>query len=192
MAEIWKDIKGYEGIYQVSNLGRVCSLDRYVNSKYGSKRFVSGGMLKLQSDKYGYNVVCLSKGKRNKRKLCKVHRLVAKAFIPNPNKKTEVNHMNGVRDDNRVENLEWVTSSENMVHSFRVLKRKFISPQKGRFGKDNKTSKTVIQIDGESVIAIFCGTKEAERKTGINRTSISMVCNNKRPFAGGFKWKFKE
>lgn len=104
--EIWKKIKDYDNYY-VSNMGNIMS-------KYNQKEKI----LKLCNGSYGYSVICI-KGKTKK-----VHRLVAQAFIENPQNKPQVNHINGNRKDNRVENLEWVTNSENQIHSFRCLGRK--------------------------------------------------------------------
>lgn len=112
MKEIWKDIKGYEGHYQVSNIGRVKSLDRIIYTKYYYRgRKQKGEILKLQKDKDGY-VVCPLK-KEGKSYILKVHRMVAKAFIDNPNNYSCVDHINGIRDDNRVENLRWCTNKQN-------------------------------------------------------------------------------
>lgn len=102
--EIWKDVKGYEGLYQVSNIGKVKSL-HYNKEKILADRF----------DKKGYLSVRLFKN--GKSKIFKTHRLVAQAFIPNPINKEQVNHINGVKSDNRVENLEWCTNYENCVHA---------------------------------------------------------------------------
>ena len=116
MNEIWKDVNGYEGIYQVSNFGNVKSLDKKRPCKNGSFAIKKGMQLKLLVDRYGYNVVNLYLCKK-KYKSKKIHRLVAEAFIPNPDNELEVNHINGIKNDNNIENLEWVTASENQQHA---------------------------------------------------------------------------
>ena len=119
----------------------------------------------------------------------KVHRLVAEAFIPNPENKPCVNHKDGNKLNNCVENLEWCTYSENNLHAFRTLGRK--SPWEGKFGKDNFGSKTVLQIKDGRIINVFYGTHEAQRETGISQGSITDVCNKKSKTAGGYQWKYK-
>lgn len=115
MEEIWKDIAGYEGYYQISNLGRVKSLERIAITKIGSKQPVNERILVAGYDTAGYYRVALCKNAKSRTR--KVHRLVAQAFIPNPENKKTVNHKNGIKDDNRVENLEWATYKENNDHA---------------------------------------------------------------------------
>jgi hypothetical protein len=123
--EIWKDIEGYEGFYQVSNCGNVKSLERIVNSRYKSGRLVKEKILKGRKNRWGYVKIGLNKGSCSHYKT--IHRLVAQAFIPNPENKPETNHKNGVKIDNRVENLEWVTKSENAKHAFEIGLRNMLS-----------------------------------------------------------------
>jgi hypothetical protein len=115
MEEIWKDIIGYEGHYQVSNFGRIRGLDRYIKGNNEQPRkFQKGKMITLKRDPKGYLGVTL----REKR--IRIHRIVATTFIPNPDNLPEVNHLDGVKSNNFVENLEWSTKSNNMSHSFRT------------------------------------------------------------------------
>ena len=114
--EIWKDIEGFEGKYQVSNMGRVRSLDRYIKGfNHGKEhlRLIKGRILAIQTETHGYSQVQLHYGDRNKVKSVLVHKLVAIAFIPNPENKPCVDHISTVKTDNRVENLRWVSYKEN-------------------------------------------------------------------------------
>lgn len=128
--------------------------------------------------------------KNGKRFYKLVHRLVAETFISNPENKPQVNHKNGIRNDNRVENLEWVTASENAKHSFDVLQRK--KTMSGRLGKNNPIAKCVLQIKNNVVVNEFYGTLEASRITGTAHQSIWACCKRARKSAGGFQWRYKK
>ncbi|HFJ9472606.1 TPA: NUMOD4 domain-containing protein [Bacillus paranthracis] len=134
MSEIWKDIEGYEGLYQVSNLGSIKSMP---NRKYKSERIKS-----LVVSTKGYVRVCLSKN--GKAKTLLVHRVVAKAFINNPDNKAQVNHINGIKTDNRKDNLEWVSLQDNNKHAH---KNGLIADNSGsKNGLSKLTEENVIEI----------------------------------------------
>lgn len=116
MVETWKFIDGFNWVYQVSNLGRVRTLDRIVNSRDGKCRFYCGELLNTHLNKHGYAVVYL----RRDGKTCTitVHKLVAQAFIPPVNGKPDVNHKDGDKSNNQADNLEWCTKLENIVHAY--------------------------------------------------------------------------
>lgn len=124
MEEIWKDIPGYEGYYQASNLGRIKSIDRITTavSSWNDvviNRHYKGIIKKITLKSIGYQQVTLAKEGKHKREL--VHRIVALAFIDNPLNKPEINHIDGNKSNNAVDNLEWATSSENQIHANDVL-----------------------------------------------------------------------
>lgn len=120
-----------------------------------------------------------------------VHRLVAESFVPNKENKPCVNHINGNKLDNRAENLEWVTLSENQTHSVRVLGHKPPNPTKGKFGKNHHGAKIIQQIKNTAVINEFYGIAEASRKTGIHENAIRNNAKGRSSNAGGFIWKYK-
>jgi hypothetical protein len=116
--EIFKDVKGYEGIYQVSNFGRVKSLERKVRHSQGGYKIVKEKIMKSASVSRGYLSVDLSKNGESKNFL--IHRLILIAFLFNPENKRTVNHINGIKTDNRLSNLEWMTDSENTCHAYKI------------------------------------------------------------------------
>ena len=120
--EIWVDIKGYEGLYQISTKGNVKSLERLVSTKGGALRKVSEKLRENTFDKDGYHRIALHK--EGKRSMKFVHRLVAIGFIENPDNLPQVNHKDGVKSNNCVDNLEWVTEKENAIHSYDILGNK--------------------------------------------------------------------
>lgn len=178
--ELWKDIPNFEGLYQASSLGNIRSIYRYKK------------VLKQTKSKNGYLKVMLCANK--KRKLISVHRLIAMTFLENFDINLQANHKNGIKTDNKVENLEMVTPSENIRHSFKngLQKAKYGEnhPLYRKYGKDNKTSKKVNQYDMQgNFIKTWDSIKDVERELNINNSNISSCCNGKKGSAGGFKWK---
>lgn len=116
MEEIWKPIKNYEGLYEISNFGKIRSLDRTVPIR-NSTKFIKGSLRKPQKKDNGYLFVILYKDSKSKNHY--IHRLVAKNFIDNPSLKETVNHIDGNKENNNINNLEWSTRSENSIHGFK-------------------------------------------------------------------------
>ena len=183
MDEIWKDICGYEGLYQVSSYGRIRSIDHDVDCGLGRSRKVRGRIKKSVICKNGYAYVSLSS--KSSVKTLAVHRLVAKTFIPNPLGKEDVNHINSIRHDNRCKNLEWATRSENMIHCFHV--RGYRPPS----GKLNKLSKPVAMMDDDGcIIKIFASAGEASESGRFKRGAIARCCRGDRKHHRGYKWSY--
>jgi len=177
MEEIWKSIGGFEGIYQISNCGNVRSVKRSKNLKHNNS--------------HGYFTVDLYLN--GIRKKIRVHRLVAEAFIPNPDNKPEVNHEDGVKTNNNASNLTWMTHSENGLHAYRTGLNYTVTNTywKGKIGTEHSKSKPVIQTnEAGNVLNRFAGAREAERQTGVSYQHISSCCTGKQKTAGGYVWKF--
>lgn len=161
MMEIWKPVVGYEGIYEVSSEGRVKSLSR---KKYcghpGAVQITKEKICGMSKDRLGYIKINLSKD--NKRKKVSLHRIVALAFVENPKCKKEVNHIDGNKENNLPENLEWSTRSENMLHAFNE------NLKKAKKGESNITSK----LKEKEVLEI-----RALRKEGVKLIDIAKIYN---------------
>ena len=169
MKEVWKDIEGYEGLYQISNLGRV-------------KRVITDRILKGKKHKDGYLLVDLYKNSVGAGKT--IHRLVAQAFIPNPENKPQVNHTDEDKTNNMVSNLEWMTAKENNNHGTR----------NERAGKAISKSQSIPIIatnlkTGESIE--FYGSNECARQLGLHQSSITKVLKGRLKQTGGYTFKYK-
>lgn len=164
--EKWKDIEEYEGLYQVSNLGRVKSLGNGVTHK-------EERILKQRKDNGGYlkvHLCCEGKHKHHS-----VHRLVAQAFIPNPDNLPQVNHKDENKQNNCVDNLEWCTSEYNNNYGARTL----------------KCSRQIVQMDLENnIVGIYISIMEVKRQLGFDNSCISKCCRGKTQTAYGYKWQY--
>lgn len=170
--EIWKNIPRTNGSYSASNLGNVKSNDRQITNSLGVTKKYKGILLKFSRSGWGgYYFVQLSDINNKKFREC-VHRIVARTFIPNPNNKPQVNHIDGDKLNNRLENLEWVTQSENMQHAYDIgltnIKKGVLSPNYGKRGQGVQSKKVINLETGE--IFLSCG--QASEKTGIPRTTL--------------------
>ena len=173
MEEIWKDIEGYEGLYQVSNMGNVRSLNYHNEGK--------AQILRPQFDCAGYRQVSLYKDR--KKKSHKIHRLVAQAFIPNPDELPCINHIDEDKINNRVDNLEWCDHAYN--NNYGTHNERIANAQRN----NRHQSKQVRCVEtGE----VYPSQSEASRRTGIFQCHISDVCckKPKRKTAGGFHWEY--
>ena len=173
MEEIWKDIKGYEGLYQVSNLGRVRSIDR--RDRLG--RHFKGRVLSQCKQRGNYLYVQLQKN--GKSKPSKIHRLVAQAFIPNPENKATVNHKYCNKGNNVVENLEWCTNLENITHAkIHGLLKGRSNPNETN-GRAKLTETQILEIRRTFVKGSReFGTVALGKKYGVSSTQISRIAAN--------------
>lgn len=176
--EIWKDIVGYEGLYQVSDKGRIKSVCSHVRLQNGELMQKKPHILKPQN-RCGYKCVNLFKDGRSR--TFNIHRLVAEAFLPNPYDYSVVNHKDENRSNNNLSNLEWCTHAYNLSYGT-AQRRRAISQ-----------GKVVLQLDvNGTLIKRHLTLMDACRDTGVDFRNISLCCNSKRNTAGGYWWKFEQ
>ena len=172
--EIWKDIKGYESLYQISNTGKIKSLQRYVCSKNGSKQLIKEKIRKTSITTAGYEYVVLANKGKNKTLL--VHRLVAETFLPNPFNLKCVNHKDENKHNNNINNLEWCTRKYNMNYNKLPLKK----------------YKKVLKFNKEGcLLCIYTSLKEAAELSNLSKSTISGYCNNLHKDPNGYIWKYE-
>lgn len=184
--EVFKDIEGFNGAYQVSNLGRVKSVARITARVNGKALSVKERILRTGKNAKGYPTTSLFQDGRLKTKT--IHRLVANAFIPNPDCKKEVDHIDFDRSNNKASNLRWATRSENVKSSYNAGNIKH--PLKGKLGRLHHNSKAVKQYDlSGNLIREWESMMDAER-AGYDAGSISKCCQKKVKTHRKCKWEF--
>lgn len=183
ICEIWKPIKEYENLYFISNYGNVKSQDRVVYQLHKdggqAKHIYKGKNIKLQVRPNGY--ICVGLHKNGKTKYFLVHRLVAEAFIENPDNKNYINHKDCILHHNNVENLEWCTQSENIKYAYDI--GRMIAPHQKKVGQYDMNN---------NLIKIWNCLADACRELNIFESNIAKVCQGKRSHTGGYKWKYIE
>jgi hypothetical protein len=180
MKEIWKDIKGYEGLYQISNLGNVLSL-----------KYKNGNVKKLKKPhlcKEGYYVVNLIKNYHNK--VYRVHRLIAEYFIPNPENKPQVDHINAIRTDNRIENLRWVTNYENSRNPITYEKIKKNGREKLELARQACRKKVICVETGEVFNSRIEAALKYSKNEKENSSALTKPLKNKDRRAFGYHWRY--
>lgn len=182
--EIWKDVPNYEGIYQCSSFGRIKTIERIITEKGGKKRIRKEIIRKQTLSKKGYFYITMTND--CKTKLFTVHRIVAFTFLPLIMNKNVVNHKNGIKTDNRIENLEWCNKSENELHAYRVLGKINIAKGSSNLIKRKKVSQ--YDLNG-NYINTYDSIVIAAIETKTNRQKISDVCNGKRFKTNNYIWK---
>lgn len=173
---MYKSINGYEGIYEINELGKIRSVDRIVECKDGSIRKYNGKELKLLMDQGGYVMVGLHKN--GIIKMMRVHRLVAETFLQNPDNLPEVHHKNHDKKDNRARNLAWVTRDEQRDDHWTKAQ--------------SKAQGTRLRVVGHGIDKIFISAHEVERELGISSPYVSMVANGIRKQAKGYRIYFAD
>jgi len=175
--EIWENVVGYDGLFKVSSLGNIVKLKDNNIDYYITKRI----------SKHGYCIATFNFNNKTKQVL--VHRIIAIAFVPNPENKPEVNHKNSIRDDNRIENLEWVTHKENCIHSYKYGLRR---PEMKGINKYNEKKKIKVASRDKlmNIIKTYSSINEASKHTGISNSNISRCLKDDRFTSKNMHWTY--
>lgn len=183
--EVWKDVVGYEGTYQVSNMGRVRSIDRIAPCRKKGYTTITkkGRILNLSTNRLGYKEAHLYNYQEQKERIISVHRLVAFAFIPNTDREhlREINHIDENKANNRVNNLEWCDRAYNTRYGSSRIRATTNNPNIRRVAQYSKS--------GE-LIAKYETIADASRATGLDNSSISKACRGKLKTNGGYIWRY--
>lgn len=184
MGEIWKDIEGFEGRYQISNMGRVKTLP---SKRYGLEPRIK----KVRLSNWGYYRAQFRIAMTGQCKNYSIHRLVAQAFIHNPENKPEVNHINGVKTDNRAENLEWATPQENMAHAWRTGLKSGKPNTWTQKGGHHSTAKRILAFNraGDFIREYDC-VRGAERDLGVATGQVCKVLKGVKKTVRGLTFKY--
>lgn len=175
---LWRFINGYEGLYKINEFGQILSL---------KQDKINGRLLKPRLAQNGYLTINLYNA-YGKRKTYSIHRLVAETFIPNIHEKPEINHIDEIKTNNHINNLEWVTPKENCNHGTRIKRVTMSIDYKV---VSEKNSKSIFQLDkNNNVIRVWNSTRECMLETGFDNSNIIKCCRNKMKTAYGFKWRY--
>lgn len=185
--EIWKDYEGYEGVYRVSNLGNVMRMPKTVVDSIGRVRTFPGHIMRKYNGCHGYDYVTLSKDGVERSEF--VQRMVALTFVKNddPQRKTEVNHIDENKKNNRADNLEWVTRSENSRHGTGISRMIETRNKNGSYGSEKRVGK--FSLSG-TIIAEYDSATIASRENNTNVSNICACCRGVRHKHKGFIWKY--
>ena len=182
---MWKDIPDFEGCYTVNEDGQIKSVPRCIIHKNGKQVWLNGCILKPAKYRNGYMFVLLCKGGKRVQRM--VHRIVMEAFCGKS--QLEVNHKDGNKANNALSNLEYVTHSENQLHSYRVLKRKPTTPYKGKQGFDHNKSKPIIVENVLTGDLYYFGSYRVAQEAGFCRKFIHKLIDTDKLYKGTYKFK---